>query len=391
MRTLAANLNFSTDTFNTAFTNINHLLWSLANEVVTANSTQGSTTGNAALVGTFTSSNVAVTGVLRGGNLSSSNTLSITSNTNFSANVNVAANFVVTGITNAVGNTSLYGNSTVGVLLVTGNTSLSEATLNGTNLRINSNVVANGTASFNNTFAVTGNSSLYGNSTVLAFAVTTNSTATNTYIGGTLLTVATPVAISGDVNITGNLTATNITGITIPAGYVNTTGNFSLGGNNTFGGTNTVISSNLFATGSLIQLGSTSANSLTITATGNVGIKNTAPASTLHINGNYTTSQTNIGIVNSTSNGAISLAVGNYFRGTVGGAVSLTFTNFPANSTTGFILAMANVGTNITWPSAVKWASGTTPTFSSNTDIITFITHDAGTTIYGALSIKDAR
>lgn len=214
MRTLAANLNFSSDTFNTAFTNINLLLWSLANEVVTANSTQGSTTGNAALVGTFTSSNVAVTGVLRGGNLSSSNTLSITSNTNFSGVVNVSANFNVAGVSNVVGNTSLYGNSTVGVFLVTGNSSLSEATLNGTNLKINSNVVANGSASFNNTFSVTGNSSLYGNSTVLAFAITTNSTATNVYIDGTTLrvnslaTFTKNVVMSGDLTISGNLNAT---------------------------------------------------------------------------------------------------------------------------------------------------------------------------------------
>lgn len=206
MRTLAANLNFSTDTFNTAFTDINLLLWSVANEVMTANSVGASTTGNAALVGTFTSSNVAVTGVLRGGNLSTANTLSVTSNVIFSGVVNVSSNVNISGITNSVGNSSFYGNSTVNLLLLTGNSTVSEATLNGTNLRLNSNVIANGSASFNNTFSVVGNTTLYGNSTVLALAVTTNSTATNVHVDGTTLRVNSLATFTKNVSMTGDLT-----------------------------------------------------------------------------------------------------------------------------------------------------------------------------------------
>lgn len=214
MRTLAANLNFSTDTFDTVFTDINRLLWSLANEVVTANSTLGTTTGNASLTGTFISSNVAVTGVLRGGNLTSSNTLSISSNVIFSSIVNASANVNIAGVVNAVGNVAISGNSTVVMLSLTGNSTVSEATLNGTSLKVNSNVVTNGTASFNNTFAVVGNTTLSGNSTVLALSVSTNSTATNVYVGGTTLrvnalaTFVQNVVMSGDLTVSGNLNAT---------------------------------------------------------------------------------------------------------------------------------------------------------------------------------------
>lgn len=422
MRTLAANLAFSTDTFNTAFTDINLLLWSLANEVITANSTQGTTTGNASLTGTFTASNVAVTGSLRGGTLSSPASLNVSSNVIFLGVINASANVVInatttaignvslsgnstilglsiatnstatnvyvggstlminavasllqntsiTGTTTFVGNSSISGNSSVVVLNVTGNSTVSEATLGGTNLRINSNVVANGTMTFNNTFTfagpavftntitangtsafnntvtVIGNTSVSGNSSVVALNVTGNSTITNVYIGGSSL-------------------------------LINTTATFN---------------QNVTVWGSLIQLGNSSANAFTISATGNVGIKNTAPVSTLHINGNYTTSQTNLGTINSTSNSAISLAGGNYFRGTIAGATTISFTNFPANSVTGFICAFSNIGSNLTWPAAVKWANGVAPTFSSNTDVLTFITHDSGTTIYGVLSIKDVR
>lgn len=212
MKTVSANLDFSVDTFNTAFLNINKLLYFCNTEVLSANASGGSTTGNAILVGTFISTTLVANSALRGGNLTSSNTLTISSNANFAGVVNVAANLNISSISTFIGNTSISGNSTVVVFNVTGNSSISEATLNGTNLKINSNVVANGGASFNNTFAVVGNTSISGNSTVLAFGVTTNSTATNTYIGGILTvnalsTFSKNVTMSGDLTVTGNLNA----------------------------------------------------------------------------------------------------------------------------------------------------------------------------------------
>lgn len=247
------------------------------------------------------------------------------------------------------------------------------------NFALSLGISSDGGASVNGVVNATG--LMLGNSTV-----NVSSNATVIFVGNsTVNATINSTAFSGLSNNASNL------GGVAAANYITNTGNFTLSGNLSFTGTNTNISSNLFVTAALIRLGPTTANSLHITATGNVGIKNTSPASTLHIDGNYSTSQTNLGTINSTSNNTISMAIGNYFRGTIGGAVTLTFNNFPANCTTGFICAFANVGTNITWPAAVKWAGGSAPTFSSNTDIITFVTHDAGTTIYGALSIKDAR
>ena len=46
----------------------------------------------------------------------------------------------------------------------------------------------------------------------------------------------------------------------------------------------------------------------------------------------------------------------------------------------------------ITWPSAVKWAGNVAPTLSAGSgdiDLLTFITYDGGTTIYGAVVGQD--
>lgn len=212
----------------------------------------------------------------------------------------------------------------------------------------------------NTTINVAANSTLIfiGNSSVSA---TINSTS----FSGT----------SENANKLGNVAAAN---------YVSNTGNFNLSGNLTFSGTNTNFTSNIFATGALISLGNNTS--------GNVGIKNSAPTVALHINGNYQVKSTDLGTINSTSNNTISFASGNYYKGTIGGACTLTFSNIPVgNGAFGFIFNFANVGTNITWPSSVKWASASAPTFSSNTDVIVFITHDSGNTIYGSLAIKDGR
>lgn len=506
MKLVAANLVFATDTFSTAFTNINKLLYFANTDALTANSTEGSTTGNAALVGTFTASNVAVTGALRGGTLATPAALNISSNAIFNgALATFVANLTVNSISTFISNSTISGNSSVAVLTVTGNSTVSEATLGGTNLKVSSIIIANGVSTFNNTFAVVSNTSISGNSTVLAFGVTTNSTVTNTYIAGTNVTVNAVttmlknVFMSGDLTVTGSLNAslgaanclsllignstvnvssnstvlfignstvsitmnsttfsgtannaTNLNGVAA-ASYVQNTDSRTLSGNLVIAGTNTVISSNLFITGTTWSIGNSTVNAgsnstvlfvgnstvsmtintsaiasqaltlasnttitgnLTLTGTistfagnstvskvfvgnstvGNVGIRNTAPTVALHIGGNYQTDATNLGTINSTSNNTISFSGANYFRGTIGGACTLTFSNIPAGAGAfGFIFALANVGSNLTWPAAVKWAGGTAPTFSSNSDIIVFMTHDAGTTINASLAIKDAR
>ena len=67
-------------------------------------------------------------------------------------------------------------------------------------------------------------------------------------------------------------------------------------------------------------------------------------------------------------------------------AADVAFLNPPATGTAGTItLIITNGGSQtLTWPSAVKWPGGNAPALtSSGVDILSFITIDAGTTIYG--------
>lgn len=85
------------------------------------------------------------------------------------------------------------------------------------------------------------------------------------------------------------------------------------------------------------------------------------------------------------------LTAGNVFKITMTGNCTFTFSNPPASGTAGsFTLILIQDGTGsrtATWPAAVKWASATAPTLTTTattgTDILTFITTDAGTTWYG--------
>lgn len=87
-----------------------------------------------------------------------------------------------------------------------------------------------------------------------------------------------------------------------------------------------------------------------------------------------------------TTNTTINCANGNIATCTIGGA--LTFTLTPSCAS-GYCRVLTLVITNggaytITWPTAVKWADGTAPTFTaSGVDIVTLVTVDAGTTWYG--------
>lgn len=81
------------------------------------------------------------------------------------------------------------------------------------------------------------------------------------------------------------------------------------------------------------------------------------------------------------------LSAGNYFYGTVAGAItSITFSNVPANGVF-FVLELTNgAAYSISWPAAVKWPGGSTPTLqSSGVDVLGFLSRDAGTTIRGSL------
>jgi hypothetical protein len=92
---------------------------------------------------------------------------------------------------------------------------------------------------------------------------------------------------------------------------------------------------------------------------------------------------------------AINLALGAYFSKTfVAGAVTLTISNVAgANIASSFILDATNMGlATITFWTTIKWAGGTSPTFTaSGRDIVSFYTHDGGTTWNGIVIAKDIK
>ncbi|MDP3988803.1 MAG: hypothetical protein Q8P93_01050 [bacterium] len=99
-----------------------------------------------------------------------------------------------------------------------------------------------------------------------------------------------------------------------------------------------------------------------------------------------------LGSVSSTTD--IDFEDGNVVTATISGATTFTFSNPPASGTAGsFTLILTNGGSGtITWPDAVRWENGTSPTLAaSEVDILTFLTVDAGTAWYGFESVIDAR
>lgn len=86
---------------------------------------------------------------------------------------------------------------------------------------------------------------------------------------------------------------------------------------------------------------------------------------------------------------SLDLAQGNIFVATASQAVTLSFTNpsVAANTSSSFTLILTNGGSFITWPASVEWGGGATPVLTgAGTDILTFLTVDAGTTWYGFIA-----
>lgn len=85
---------------------------------------------------------------------------------------------------------------------------------------------------------------------------------------------------------------------------------------------------------------------------------------------------------------------GNLFALTTSGNTTFTFSNPPSSGTAyGFTLKLTSGGSHtITYPASVDWAGATAPDApaSGETDVLVFITHDGGTTWYGAISIDAA-
>jgi len=91
---------------------------------------------------------------------------------------------------------------------------------------------------------------------------------------------------------------------------------------------------------------------------------------------------------------SIDTNAGDFVQATVTGSVVMTFTNAPTTgSGGGFILELTNGGSQtVTWPTSVKWPSGTAPTLTAaGVDVLTFVSFDAGTTWRSVASQLDSK
>lgn len=102
MTTAIANVSVTTDTFQAWITKTNQLAYAMSTEVVTANSSLATTTGNTYIDGRLSANTLIAAGTLRGGNNSTANVLIISSNAQVNAHLSVANTLTVT-------NTATFG------------------------------------------------------------------------------------------------------------------------------------------------------------------------------------------------------------------------------------------------------------------------------------------
>lgn len=270
-KTLTA-VNTSIDTFQIWVNRTNEVISTLATECLTANSSVSGalTVGNIHLAGIFSSATLTANGVLRGGNVSHSNTLWIGSNTtvnDFSFSVaNSSSNVIISPTSISLSNSGIltsallsYGNSTVNAVIYANgliqsknssiNVGLSTSGLvlsNSTAENIISiNNISYGNSSVNSSFSV--NSIQVSNSTVsaaLSLGIlsignsTVNSTANSTLIESQSLLAVTANVTSLYSELFSTNNSTVNTSILIGANVLANTTSFSVG--NTI--TNSVLS-----------------------------------------------------------------------------------------------------------------------------------------------------
>lgn len=168
----------------------------------------------------------------------------------------------------------------------------------------------------------------------------------------------------------------------IPAIYANNTlvASFAANARATFGNA---------TANSYIGPGEMKVSNTMFVAGSNVGINNSAPVSTLQIDGNFTGKIIALG---SGTNFTINCAAGNFFSLTANGATTINFTNAPANVAYSMGLLVTGGGSNtVTWANTPKWPLNTAPTLSTNTDFISLLTINGGSTWRGLQVMKDTR
>lgn len=87
------------------------------------------------------------------------------------------------------------------------------------------------------------------------------------------------------------------------------------------------------------------------------------------------------------------LSLGQMFTKTITSGITFGFLNVPASRGTVVILHITNGGSfAVGWPGSVKWPGAVSPLLTAaGTDILTFVTHDGGTTWRGNIYGKDIK
>jgi len=356
MALATSNVNTVTDSFQNWIDKTNELLDAYSTTIVTtaANTSGGSTTGNATVNGIFTANSLSIQGNstfgLRGGNTTTANVLYVTSNVSF-GNATVNTVISTTTIDTDLALTVLGATSLSNTLSVTGSTTLTgNATLNGT------------------VQTISGNSNF--DSGVLFVDSTNNRVGINNTAPGVALRVTGSVDISSSANVQGN---------------ANVAGNLQVGGNITLNGTVQTLTGNVIIDSGTLFVDSVNKR---------IGVNNTTPGSALSVTGaadisSYANVQgsANVG-------GSLTVAGNSTFVGNVSlqGALQTISGNVNFDSGTLFVDSTNNrVGLNSTTPTvALDVVGSANVTTSVNSSLITvgssFIANTTGTYHTGVIN-----
>ena len=244
-------VNTASDTFANWISKTNDIINLVNTDVVTtASNTAGDlTVGNGFVIGIFGSNTLVATNI-RGGTVTSSNVLLVSSNVNFTGSqANVATNVAISGAnlyvtatdSKFIGNAFFYSNTTQSVVSITTN-----ATNYALAVNVNSGFTVTGNSTFNNRVNVTGNA-YFANTVSVTGAASFSNTIdvvgsanlqSSANVGGALgvtggatiggvLNVTGAATLSNTITVTGNSTFSNTMSVTGVATFVNAIASFA--------------------------------------------------------------------------------------------------------------------------------------------------------------------
>lgn len=233
-------VNTTSDTWEVFINTVMTIVDTVNSEILTANSTMGVTVGNAYLAGVFVSNAVIVSDGIRGGDISTPDTLQIVSSINVEGDVagetltvnggsityngntfNVNGALHIDGVISA-GNAEFEKLIATNELIVTGNSATLPNTSAGSILpTTNTSILGNTTSRWQSVSAIDGNYS--GNVVVQSLLTSNNSTSQNSVIkalaaetirGGNstvanTLVVTSAMSVNGGLTVNGTVTSTN--------------------------------------------------------------------------------------------------------------------------------------------------------------------------------------